>query len=69
MTVGNNITIIDNVISASGGGSGTTIDANTDITVASISCDDISASIGSTITAPTIHATGTLLISKDIYNN
>jgi len=54
---------------SSGGDGGTTINAETDITFANITCDDITANAGSTIQAPTIHATGSHLISKDIYNN
>ena len=71
LTAGTNIYIDSdtNTISASGSGSGTTIDSTTNITCANITCDDITANIGSTIQAPTIHATGSLLISKDIYNN
>ena len=52
--------------SSSGGGS--KINADTNITVVDIECDDITLSAGSKMLAPTIHATGSLLISKDIYN-
>ena len=66
LKAGTNISIDadTNTISASGSG-GTTIDADTDITVANITCDNITARSNSTIQAPTITATNTLKIGTD----
>jgi len=66
LKAGTNISIDSetNTISASGSG-GTTLDASTDITVANITCDNITSNANSTIQEPTITATNTLNIGTD----
>ena len=67
LKAGTNISIDadTNTISASGSG-GTSLDGSTDITVANITCDNITANTSSTIQAPIIHATGSLILNKNI---